>query len=92
MTPTDALSIYCQLSNEGMRLAREVSLISLFEDLFVSSMIPELSRYSYNHANHARVLSRMVITLATSHLRPTSKVVIPEFVRGATVGRAMNQK
>ena len=85
MTPTDALTAYCHLARHGLRIPADISLVSLFDDLFMASMTPAPTRYTFNYASFARRLARLVISIATLQGRPKSISIVPDFVPGASI-------
>lgn len=86
MRAADSLTILCHLLNGGTRVPADVSLVSLFDDFFLTRVRPTLARYTYNNSTFARRLARLVIQMATSRDRPVSVRIIPDFLPGGTTG------
>lgn len=86
MTPTDALTAYCYFIHRYVKIPSQMSLISLFDDLFVSAMKPEFTRYRFNAANCAKSLARLVVR-AKTHSQLRSISITPDFLPGGTLER-----
>lgn len=86
LMPVDAITVHSHLLNQGLRLGKDVSLVSILDHPFLSRLTPTLTRYTYNNYGFARYLARQVIKLATSGGRPASISIVPDFIPGETIG------
>ena len=86
MMPGDTLTVLCHLLGHGHRVPEQVSLISLFDDLYLTRVTPAPARYSRNPLSFARRLARLAIRVARPGTPPSSISVFPDFVPGATLG------
>jgi len=84
----DSLTIFTRFLQSGVRVPRDVSMVSLFDDFFLTRVTPPIARYACNNTTFARRLGRLVIQMAGSRTRPRSVRVLPDFVPGGTMGRA----
>jgi len=88
--PHHALAALNGLSGLGARVPDRVSLISRDDDAFLSYAVPTPARYVVPPAMYARSLLLPVCEMLEGHAvsRPAA-LLMPEFVRGETLGRAV---
>jgi DNA-binding LacI/PurR family transcriptional regulator len=86
MLPGDALSTLGHLHARGVRVPETMSLICLFDDPYLARLTPALARYTCDPALFVRRLARQLIRLVHSGARPAPLAVVPEFIRGGTLG------
>ncbi|MBL9214516.1 MAG: GntR family transcriptional regulator [Opitutaceae bacterium] len=86
MMPDDALTVLCHLLGRGCRLPGELSLVSLFDDLYLTRATPEPARYTCNPSGFVRRLARLAVRVARPGTPPPSVSVFPAFIPGATLG------
>jgi len=86
MLPGDALSTLGHLHARGVRVPETMSLICLFDDPYLARLTPALARYTCDPALFVRRLARQLIRLVHSGARPAPVAVVPEFIRGGTLG------
>jgi DNA-binding LacI/PurR family transcriptional regulator len=82
-----ALMTLCFLLGKGLRLPRDVALISRNEELFLNYALPSIAHYSANPTLLARKVSRIVMQLVRGGVsEPRDYRLMPEFVPGETLG------
>jgi DNA-binding LacI/PurR family transcriptional regulator len=82
----DALSVLMHLMNSGMRVPKQVSVISGMDAPFLRCSVPCLARYAYDWADYARRAARMVTQLIeTGHLPARAVRLVPKFKEGKTL-------
>jgi len=86
MLPGDALSALGHLHARGVPVPQALSLICLFDDPYLARLTPALARYACDPTLFVRRLARQLIRLVRSGVRPTPVAVVPEFIRGGTLG------
>jgi len=86
--PHHALAALNGLAGLGARVPERISLISRDDDAFLSYAVPTPARYVVPPAVYARSLLLPVCELLEGHAvsRPAA-LLMPEFVRGETLGR-----
>jgi hypothetical protein len=75
-----------RLHARGVRVPETMSLICLFDDPYLARLTPALARYTCDPALFVRRLARQLIRLVHSGARPAPVAVVPEFIRGGTLG------
>lgn len=86
MLPGDALSALGHLHARGVRVPQAMSLVCLFDDPYLARLTPALARYTCDPTLFVRRLARQLIRLVRSGVRPAPVAVVPEFIRGGTLG------
>lgn len=83
------LTVLGWLQQRGLRVPRDVSVICRDDEPFLESVLPAPARYSLNPALFARKISRLATSLVTGDpSRTRQHRLMPDFVRGATLGNA----
>ncbi len=82
------LAVSSYLTQMGLRVPQDVSVISRDEDMFLSYLVPSPSRYVTNPQLFAKLLLRPVLDILENG-RPAQREVklMPDFVRGGTIAR-----
>lgn len=84
-----ASSCLAAFAASGLRVPRDLSVLCAFDDPLLPFLRPGVARYHVNWASYSRRFARMVIHLArTGTLPPRQTFVMPEFVKGDTLGPA----
>ncbi|MBI4028720.1 MAG: substrate-binding domain-containing protein [Verrucomicrobia bacterium] len=77
------LSVMTQLMNDGIRIPRDVSLISCDDQMFMAYLTPSVARYRFDWNAYAARLARMVARLAnTGTLANRAIQIMPQFQNG----------
>jgi len=85
-TPDQYLTVSSALARLPLRVPEDVSLLSRLDDPFLSSVIPDPTRYHIDPALFARTLTTLLAHLvAGEKLPPTARELVPEFIPGASV-------
>lgn len=80
------LTVWSHLTQSGIRVPSDISIISRDEDLFLSYLVPSPSRYVVPPGNLAKALLRPILEImepGQASLRELK--LLPEFVQGGTV-------
>jgi LacI family transcriptional regulator len=84
--PGTVLTVASHLMHCGIQIPRDVSLLALDDERYLSHLTPALARYRLDWNPYAARLSRMVIQLATTGTLPRHRIlVMPRFEKGETV-------
>ncbi len=84
--------VLARLKRAGMRVPEDVAVISRGDDLFLQLSDPEVTRYAYDGPRLGRAAARLMLqVLAQPGLPLRSTVIIPEFVQGETLVRAVKK-
>lgn len=82
------LAVYSHLTQMGVRIPRDVSLVSLSDQDYLSMLTPALTRYRFDHKRYADALFRVVLALARDVNAPTRNLrIMPRFFRGETLAK-----
>lgn len=85
--PKFTLTVLGFLISKGLRLPKDVALISRDDDSFLEFVLPTIARYSTDPRLFARKVSRTVLRLAQGGaVLPRDYRVMPQFVPGETLG------
>lgn len=85
--PAHVITVATYLTNRGLRLGRDISLVSRDDDNYFHCFIPEISRYSVDLRAQARRLCRMATRVADGGFAPGRQYwMTPDLIRGATLG------
>jgi DNA-binding LacI/PurR family transcriptional regulator len=89
LNPMVFLSLLTGLPEFGVRVSKEVSLITTHGDPFLSYVRPSAARYTIAHATLARKLLRAVLQARAGATHRGGPVLVePEYLRGQSVGPA----
>lgn len=82
------LTVSSNLTQLGLRVPEDVSLLSRDDDMFLSYLVPTPSRYVTNPQVFAKLLLRPVLEILANG-NPTQQEVklMPDFVQGGTIAR-----
>lgn len=82
-----ALTTLCFLMHRGLKLPKDVALISRNHDSFLEEVVPSIARYSCDPTLMARKISRTVLQLVRGDAgEPRPYHIMPRFVPGQTLG------
>jgi DNA-binding LacI/PurR family transcriptional regulator len=85
--PVHVLTALGHLARRGIKVPREMAVISRDDDSFLEHVVPSVARYSSNPAAFAQRLSRVVLSVAESGLSTIADhKLMPRFVRGESFG------
>ena len=85
--PAHVTTAVSHLLRSGIRLPRDVSLISRDDDPFLENLVPAVSRYHSDPALFARKISRLVVGLVRNGVqRRHDSRLMPSFIHGETLG------
>ncbi|MBL9215697.1 MAG: substrate-binding domain-containing protein [Opitutaceae bacterium] len=85
---TITLGVMTHLMNEGIRIPRDVSLISRDDGAHLAYVLPSVARYRFNLDVYARRLARMTLKLHAGELASQQHFVLPDFIAGDSIGPA----
>lgn len=78
------------LLQQGLHIPAQVSLISRDDEPFLQHLHPEPTRYQRSAEAFARKLHRLILAAGKPvHMTSESPLLMPDFVRGATLGKAL---
>ncbi len=86
LNPLAGVTVITTLMDRGLRLPRDMSVVTTFGDPFMQFLSPEPTRYKYDPAVYARKIARMALHLV--HAEPLSvqlAPIVPTFVPGETL-------
>ena len=82
------LAVASRLAQLGRKIPEDVSVVSRDDDLFLSYLVPEPARYVFNsHAFAKSLIGPISELLENTALTRRELRLIPEFVRGDSLGR-----
>ncbi len=82
------LTVHSYLASLGLRVPRDVSLISQDEGPFLSHMYPAPARYQIDPRKYAAALNRAVKRILENHAGRDFKTrIMPDYIRGGSVAR-----
>ena len=85
--PVHVLTALGHLARRGIKVPREMAVISRDDDSFLEHVVPSVARYSSNPAAFAQRLSRVVLSVAESGLSTIADhKLMPRVVRGESGG------
>ena len=85
--PYHYLALASRLAQAGIRIPRDMSVITRDDDPFLSYVVPEPARYSVNPQLMARSLVRPVLELLEGNaVAQHAAKIMPEFLKGETIG------
>ncbi len=85
--PVHVLSALGHLPLRGIKVPRDMAVISRDDDSFLEHVVPSVARYSSDPSAFAQRLSRVVLKVAESGLSTVAdQKLMPHFVRGQTFG------
>ncbi|CAN5814373.1 hypothetical protein BH11VER1_BH11VER1_40160 [soil metagenome] len=80
------VTVITYLQQSGIRLPKEVAMISRDDDPFLEFITPSVTRYAGNPAQFAKRLAHAAMQLAKSGTFPARAIrLMPQFVKGETV-------
>jgi DNA-binding LacI/PurR family transcriptional regulator len=80
-----ALSVWSHLAGRGLRVPRDISLLSTESEPFFDLLAPPLSHYALDPARFARLVARRVVQPLPGGLVPDSQKLELRFVAGGSV-------
>lgn len=80
-----ALTVLCHLSQNGLRVPKDVAIISRDDELFLEDVVPTMARYSNLPGAFAAKLSRTVVAMLRGDGRPYAHKIMPKFIPGRTL-------
>jgi LacI family transcriptional regulator len=84
--PTHVVTAVTHLLRSGLRLPRDVALISRDDDPIIESIVPVVARYHIAPGAFVRKLCRVVVDLVRSGpQRPHGSRLVPELIPGETL-------
>lgn len=87
MRPTHTLTLLTHVLASGLRIPSDVSVVSRDTHQLIEAALPELTRYSSPPAVLATRAVRLALKLLAGRVVPPEpSLVMPTFVRGATLG------
>ena len=87
LNPLTGVTVLTTLMNRGLRLPRDMSVVTTFGDPFMQFLSPEPTRYKYDPAVYARKIARMARHLVLGEpVLSRSAAIVPTFVKGETIG------
>lgn len=90
--PEFVLTTVTFLTNAGIRVPADVSLIARDSDPFLDYLVPPLSRYMVNtHLFVQKVMREVLMTARGGSAAGAGKLLLPDFVPGATLGYLSEQ-
>lgn len=79
------LTVVSHLLRQGLRIPRDIAVVSRDDDAFLDHMVPRITRYAADPAKFARRLARLVLDLAHTRRASTRPVrLMPDLKRGET--------
>ena len=86
------LAVWSHLTQIGIRVPREISIISRDEDLFLSYLLPPPSRYVVPPSSLAKALVRPVLEILEGGQASLRELkLLPEFFQGGTVAACVER-
>ena len=71
----------------GLSVPRNAAVISRANDLFLATAIPEVTRYRHDGAQLGKAAGQLMTSIIRGQALPdTSRMIMPEFVAGETIG------
>ncbi len=91
--PRHVLTVMSYLTSLGLRVPRDMSILSRDSEPFLDFMVPTPARYVVAPDTFARRLSHLVLKMARGEPVPASaQLLMPRFVAGETLGRLPGQQ
>ena len=85
--PDHVLTVMSHLLGRGLRLPKDVALISRDNDPFLENLVPSVAKYSLNPSLFARTISNLVLEMVRGGVvKPMEHLMMPQFVPGQTLG------
>ena len=85
--PHHTLTVITYLLSRGIRIPADAALISRDDDQSLNHVVPTVARYFWKPTLFARRISNIVMAVVrTGVVKPEQNLVMPEFVRGQTLG------
>lgn len=88
LNPLLYFSVQSTCHMAGLRVPEDTSLVTTYGDPFISYIRPTVARYKHNPTVFARKLHRMILQIAKGGNQPANTIVVPDFVKGKSLGRA----
>lgn len=86
--PNDVLTVLTHLMRRGLRIPRDVSLISRADDPALAHVAPSIACYSYSRDAFAASLARSILRiLHEGRPAPGGRLIVPRFKPGDSLGR-----
>jgi DNA-binding LacI/PurR family transcriptional regulator len=80
------LTVLGHLMSIGKRVPKDVALIARDNEAFLEDVVPAITRYSHEPGLFASKVSRLVMDMVHGEGRVRSYKIMPDFVRGQTLG------
>jgi len=85
--PLHTLTVVSYLMSRGIRVPADAAVISRDDDQYLDHLVPSVAHYACNPKLFARRISSIVLEMVrTGVVKPNQNLLMPEFVRGQTVG------
>ncbi len=82
-----ALGLLCRLQNEGLRVPRDISVVSLWPEGFMQHTVPALATYRVDSADMGRKIARLLLRRITGGSGEHDGIaLLPDFQSGGSVG------
>lgn len=79
------LTVLGHLLSRGVRVPRDVALISRDDDSFLDAVVPSVARYSHSEELFASRISRAVLEAVQGEVRAKDYRIMPQFIKGRTL-------
>lgn len=81
------------LHEMGIRVPEDVSVVVRDHEPYLTRSVPELTRYTFDWLKLGRNATRLIASVIESGSgKNTDRCIMPEFIRGATIGPAPNRE
>ena len=85
--PLHALTVVSYLMSRGIRVPADAAVISRDDDQYLDHLVPSVAHYACSPTLLAKRISSIVLEMMrTGMVKPNQNLLMPEFVRGQTVG------
>ena len=90
--PQFTLGTVTALTDAGMDVGREISIIARDSDPYLEFVVPTIARYDIDVSLFVQKLSRIVLVIVRGGVAPVrDTLLVPEFVPGKTLGQLLTQ-
>jgi LacI family transcriptional regulator len=84
--PRHVLTVVGHLLRRGVRIPKDVAVISRDDDSFLEDLVPSVARYSRNPKVFAAKVSSVVLQMVSGAKRSPDHKIMPRFINGETLG------